>query len=481
MKYNFNLKFEYLFALFSLPIFLYAQNPINSIEFSPQMSLSSFSAQDNKMSGIAIGGELIYHFNTSASPKEWVKMLKLNSIDIVFNYKNMNNITRVTQPISHEFGNSYAVLGALNLPLITSKKLALNFSPGFGLLYVNKTWFTNQNPVIGSHINFASRASLKLIAPINSSAKISAGLDILHYSNAGIRVPNNGMNISSLSLGLIKQFKPIQKEKIDSNSNIKYKNSKKSNLYLSAATGLAYFDKAGLVNENVVLGSKLNYSTKFQFRAERSISSSAWLSLVIAFYHLSNGGIRIPNKGLNVMSTGLGFKQYLITKPSNQISETVSAKLEKYNKLHSFDIGATIGATGMYAKNKFLHKVDLYAGYNYRLSNMLGLSIGADAIYNFTAYDVNRHYETYQGFASSTNNWRGGLGVGPDIWLGNFAVMAKMGYYLYIKPGEDRKPTYVYNTIGFKYHFVNSFALQTKVHLSKTEAEFVGFGIIFSK
>jgi hypothetical protein len=364
-----------LFIIFSYNS-LVAQEHRNSLEFTPQISLASFSAEQTKIVGPIVSGELAYHFNKVNNPTQWIKYLNVNSVDIAFTYQNTNNAKAFLNNIAHPIGNSYGVTSGLTFSLY---------------------------------------------------------------------------------------------------------NSKKSNLYLSAATGLAYFDKAGLVNENVVLGSKLNYSTKFQFRAERSISSSAWLSLVIAFYHLSNGGIRIPNKGLNVMSTGLGFKQYLITKPSNQISETVSAKLEKYNKLHSFDIGATIGATGMYAKNKFLHKVDLYAGYNYRLSNMLGLSIGADAIYNFTAYDVNRHYETYQGFASSTNNWRGGLGVGPDIWLGNFAVMAKIGYYLYIKPGEDHKPTYVYNTIGFKYHFVNSFALQTKVHLSKTEAEFVGFGIIFSK
>jgi hypothetical protein len=369
MKYNFNLKFEYLFALFSLPIFLYAQNPINSIEFSPQMSLSSFSAQDNKMSGIAIGGELIYHFNTSGSPKEWVKMLKLNSIDIVLNYKNMNNITRVTQPISHEFGNSYAVLGALNLPLITFKKLALNFSPGFGLLYVNKTWFTNQNPVIGSHINFASRASLKLIAPINSSAKISAGLDILHYSNAGIRVPNNGMNISSLSLGLIKQFKPVQKEKIDSNSNIKYKE-------------------------------------------------------------------------------------------------------------HSFDFGVNIGRRSVYRSKDGLYKSGIYLGYNYRLNELIGLSVGADAVYYFTVFNPDQFLETYQSNATSFDRWRVGVGAGPDVWMGKLALMIKYGYYLHY---NSYKPIHTYWTTGMKYKLSNWAAIQAKIYINQTEADFVGFGVIFNK
>src|SRR5690349_15672087 len=67
------------------------QDVRNSIEFSPQVSVGVFTAQ-NKLTGTAYGGELIYHMNTVANPRPWMKLLNLKSLDLVFNYKNMNDI-----------------------------------------------------------------------------------------------------------------------------------------------------------------------------------------------------------------------------------------------------------------------------------------------------------------------------------------------------------------------------------------------------
>lgn len=350
---------------------LYAQqneDARNSLEFTPQVSLSVFTAQ-NKLSGTAYGGELIYHINTTINPRTWMKVLNLKSLDLVFNYKNMSDIVMVSDPRPDRFGDSYALLGALNFSLLKLKGTEVLVTPGLGLGYLGETWFTNENVLIGSHLNFSSRIALKLNTRIAPSTKLSAGVDILHFSNAGTRVPNNGMNVSSVSLGIV---------------------------------------------------------------------------------------------------------QSLHTK-KRSVSDTASWRKALDYKRHSVDFGVNIGRRGVYRSKEGLYKTGLYAGYNYRLNPVFGLSTGVDAVYYHTIYDPLRNGETYQSNASSFGRWRVGAAVGPDLWMGRLALMAKYGYYLHYDSLKDIK---TYWTAGLKYSVLDWAAVQAKIYIHKTEADFVGFGFL---
>lgn len=357
------------FLIFSLE--LHAQETAdarNSIEFSPQVSLGVFTAQ-NKLTGTAYGGELIYHMNTVANPRPWMKMLNLKSLDLVFNYKNMSDIVMVSDPRPDRFGDSYALIAAFNFSLLKVKNTELFVTPGLGLGYLGETWFTNENVLVGSHLNFSSRIAVKLATRIGPATKLSAGLDILHFSNGGTRVPNNGMNVSSVSLGVVQSLK--------------------SNLHKDTAT---------------------------------------W------------------------------------SKPA------------EYKK-HSVDIGLGFGRRGVYRSKGGLYKTGLYAGYNYRLNAVLGLSTGVDAVYYHTIYDPLRNVETYQSKAGSYDRWRVGLALGPDLWMGKLGLMAKYGYYLHYNSVQDIK---TYWTAGLKYNVLDWAAVQAKIYIHQTEADFVGFGLIFT-
>lgn len=342
----------------------------NSIEFMPQMSLGVFTAQ-NKLTGTAYGGELIYHINTTTNPRPWMKVLNVKSLDLVFNYKNMGDIVMVSDPRPNRFGDSYALLGALNFSLLKAKGTELLVTPGLGLGYLGETWFTNQNVLIGSHLNFSSRIALKLTSQIAPSTKLSAGIDILHFSNAGTRVPNNGMNVSSVGLGIVQSL-------------------------------------------NAKMG------------AERDTSS--WRRPI------------------------------------------------EYKK-HSVDFGVNIGRRGVYRSKDGLYKTGLYAGYNYRLNAVFGLGAGVDAVYYHTIYDPLRNGATYQSNASSFDRWRVGTALGPDLWMGRLALMAKYGYYLHYNSLKDIK---TYWTAGLKYNALDWAAIQAKIYVHKTEADFVGVGFLIT-
>ncbi len=348
---------------------VYAQHNAHSLELNLQRSIDNFSANKNFLQGTAYGGELIYHYNVNRNPKKWSSDLGIKSIDLIFNYKRMANITRVAAPQKGEFGDTYSLLGGLTFPLLNVNKVELAFTPGFGILYAGQSWYSNENPIVGSRLNFGLKAGLKASVPLNEKTAISANLDVLHYSNGGTRVPNNGLNTVSVGLSVIRAL---------------------------------------------------------------------------------NKHVEVP-------------------KPSFE---------EKDDKKHSFDLAINVGRRGVYQSRDGLYKTGLYGGYNYRFTSYLALGAGIDAVYYYTKYDPNRNLETYQSKASSLDKWRVGAAIGPDLWMGKLAFMAKYGYYLHY---NSLLPVKTYWTAGAKYQLNNWLGLQSKIYIHQTEADFVGFGLIFTK
>ncbi|WP_276090931.1 acyloxyacyl hydrolase [Pedobacter sp. JY14-1] len=339
----------------------------NSLEFTPQVSLGVFTA-NHKLTGTSFGGELIYHINVSDEPRQWVRAMHLKSIDVMLDYKNMGNIKLAGDPEEGLFGDTYAALAGLNIALLKISRAELLFTPAFGIGYAQKTYFTNKNPLIGSHINFTSKAGIKLSVPVSASTGIAAGLDVLHYSNAAFRVPNNGMNLLNVSMGIVHAI----------------------------------------------------------------------------------GDRTVPDSG-----TVRNFQQ----------------------GRHSIDIAANIGRRGVYQSKDGYFRTGLYTGYNYRISSILAASAGIDAVYYHSVFDPANFNHTYQSFATSYDHWRVGAALGPDIWMGRLALMIKYGYYLHY---NSYRNNHTYWTAGLKYNLTEWAAVQAKIYVHKTEADYAGFGLILT-
>ncbi|MOA58038.1 hypothetical protein D3C78_1823460 [compost metagenome] len=61
--------------------------------------------------------------------------------------------------------------------------------------------------------------------------------------------------------------------------------------------------------------------------------------------------------------------------------------------------------------------------------------------------------------------------------MGRLAMMAKYGYYLHYNSLKDIK---TYWTAGLKYNVVDWAAIQAKIYIHQTEADFVGFGFLIT-
>jgi len=134
-------------------------------------------------------------------------MLNIKDIDIVATYRNMESVTLNNNPYSKGLlGSAYGVGGRLEIGLLKAGPVELLFTPGLGFVYSTETYFTNQNPITGSHINLSAQVGLKVLTNITPSTGLQVGFDVFHYSNGAFRLPNNGVNAYNLSLGVVQNI-----------------------------------------------------------------------------------------------------------------------------------------------------------------------------------------------------------------------------------------------------------------------------------
>jgi hypothetical protein len=108
-----------------------------------------------------------------------------------------------------QFGTPFGLVPTINFGTQKTGKWDWKLSLGMGLVYFTHPYDSITNPyniLIGSHITNLSFARLWVMRPITKKLTAQIGFATMHASNAHYQIPNVGMNIPSLSLGLI--YKP---------------------------------------------------------------------------------------------------------------------------------------------------------------------------------------------------------------------------------------------------------------------------------
>lgn len=108
-------------------------------------------------------------------------------------------------------GKAYALMPFINFPLYRQGRFTAGFRLALGLGYLTKHFdrISNyKNLAIGSSFNAAVNLMLDARWQINYYLGISAGISLQHFSNGSLKLPNYGLNIPELSLGVsLRPFK----------------------------------------------------------------------------------------------------------------------------------------------------------------------------------------------------------------------------------------------------------------------------------
>jgi len=180
-----------------------AQTQGNSIAVAPAYGIRIFSIERYKMAGNFYGGEATLQISMLHDKAAWVRMLHVKDIAFSTAYYQLNQVSLVSRPGSEGIlGNALSLSAKLGIQLVGIGKTNVLFYPGFGVSYVSQNFQTTGNPLLGSYINYNISLGLKLRTPITHNLGLIYGVDISHFSNGALSLPNEGLNTFMASVGI---------------------------------------------------------------------------------------------------------------------------------------------------------------------------------------------------------------------------------------------------------------------------------------
>ncbi len=129
--------------------------------------------------------------------KPWEKALNYPSIGASFIFTRFGN--------NQTFGNAYAAMPHISFYVYRSTRFTAYLRFGLGFAYLSKKYDYVENPdnnAIGSKLNAVAQFKLGMDWRFSDRFQLSAGLGLVHYSNANVQKPNLGLNLLSANIGL---------------------------------------------------------------------------------------------------------------------------------------------------------------------------------------------------------------------------------------------------------------------------------------
>lgn len=194
------------------------------------------------------------------------------------------------------------------------------------------------------------------------------------------------------------------------------------------AVGLAYGTNP---HDSITNFENQSYSTALSFFLHVSANlhyrlSSRWTATLSANYnHVSNGGIRKPNKGINFPTLSLGVTRYF--QPPRfryrKLPEFNQKRAARWNEVYTFVSRRRIGPT-----NDQSHLVTGITGRRqWQVSRSNALGVGGELSYDQALEPLSKARET----ESTHNGMQAGLTAGHNFLMGRFSFSQYMGIYLY--------------------------------------------------
>lgn len=248
----------------------------------------------------------------------------------------------------------------------------------------------------------------------------------------------------------------------------------KAQLLFSPGLGLGYVTETSRTNPGTsILSSHLNLAVVGDLTLEAPVNDRLSVLAGVGMMHYSNGGIKIPNGGINTLNGSLGLKTVLHRKPSSAID-----RLNFYHKEgSSWEFALGMGVRGKYRSSDNFWRTGLYGGYNYFINHTLGFRAGLDMVYYHTVFDDNRFEETFQYYGSSYDRVRWGLSVGSELAMGRFGLLGQVGYYFHYKSYHQVKWYWLFAP---KFYITRNFGVQTSLYLHNAQADYLNCGLFFT-
>lgn len=202
------------------------------------------------------------------------------------------------------------------------------------------------------------------------------------------------------------------------------------------------------------------------------INDHWWLNTTINYQHISNGGLRQPNKGINWPTAGISVVYQKNPRPYYKVPRSKEKFWKGFSPRWDLVIfGIAKRGTDVNGNN---HRMPLI-GTNIQAAKQIGrinmFTVGAE-IYTDKSLRMRLKREGID--ASSI---RAGLLIGHEFLLGKFVFSQKLGMYVF-----DQTPYYdlVYHRWGIHYFINKNFGIGLQLKAHRHVADFVDLRVSYS-
>lgn len=249
-----------------------------------------------------------------------------------------------------------------------------------------------------------------------------------------------------------------------------FRSDKKLSFKLKAGAGIAYISNP---YDSIHNTQNWAYSMKIighaflglgvNFRLSNHLSSGFSTQL----HHFSNGGIKEPNKGLNIPAIAIDIS-YCI----NPIAESKS-KINKqpYRKKTWYELGV-FDALQSDNHYKRLHVYGTWISFSKQISRINALSVGSEII-------INTYNRTYikKSITPETDHKRMNCLLGHEFRMGKVVFSQSIGIYIY-SPYQAKEV--LYQRYGLSYYFRNKLFTGVNLKAHRHVGDFIDFRIGYS-
>lgn len=240
--------------------------------------------------------------------------------------------------------------------------------------------------------------------------------------------------------------------------------------------GLSYVTKTFELYRNynnIAIGTHLNLHFNLMLNLIIPFNNHFKLFSSAGFTHFSNGKIKSPNKGLNVVSGGLGIR-YMFSPAEKEAFDPESIPPVKKKNHYTIIWSNGIKDYSRFDQNKY-YIYSLAFNYHRKYKHWGQWGTGLDLFYDGSLINLT---ETRSGGGFFNKNlYRLGLHGSQEFLIGDFSLGLQLGYYLYSKVFYI---TNIYSRVSLKYKITPFLLANISLKSHNANAEFIEFGVGYS-
>lgn len=225
--------------------------------------------------------------------------------------------------------------------------------------------------------------------------------------------------------------------------------------------------------ENRFYSSAISFIALLNVNAFYTLSDKASLGLTAEFNHISNGGIKNPNLGINFPTFGFAFYYNVSPKPYLH-QEKDKSSLVEYK--HRVDISWLSGAkTALKGEEKY-YIPGFIATYAYAYGRMSAVSFSGEFTFDFAEKEV-IHMNNLKEDSSYIDYKYASIMAANEVLLGKFIFYQQLGVYLYA-PYKRMDP--LFQRYGISYYLTDKFFIDINLKVHRHEADFLAMRFGYS-